>query len=335
MSKVSIALCTYNGAEFLPEQLESILEQTRPPDELVVGDDCSTDETLNILENFATRAPFPVNIKVNPQNLGSTKNFEQTILRCRGEIIFLSDQDDVWLPSKIEKMVAVLEEKEEVGFVFTNAVLVDEKLQPLSINLWEITFTPDEQMEARAGRMLEVLLRRNVVTGATMAFRAQFRQSFTPMPLHIPNVFHDAWIALVIAAQSNAEFANEIFIKYRQHTRQQLGIERRLARNRSEQTIAYKKSSDFYRTELKRLSVIFEVLKEIPFFFQHQSTIITALDKTRRETEQIILHYEARARLPANLVKRVAPVLTEVLSGRYRRFSKGWMSAAKDLFGNL
>ncbi len=339
MNKISIALCTYNGAKFLQQQLESILDQTRLPDELVVGDDCSRDETPDIVKNFAARAPFPVHLQTNPQNLGSTKNFEQTILRCSGDIIFLSDQDDIWLPLKIEKTASILEEKKEVGFVFTDAALVDENLEPLDINLWEISFTKEEQTAALAGQMLEVLLHRNVVTGATMAFRRKFCQSLLPLPVHVPNVIHDAWIALVIAAQAEAEFINEPLIKYRQHSGQQLGIDWRQAREQSEndedRTVAYTKSINFYRTELKRLLTLLEVLSKTTVFFPHRLIIDATLKETLKETEEIVAHYEARVGLPASRVQRAAPIFNEVLSGRYHRFSRGWASAAKDLFGDL
>ena len=91
--KVSIALCTYNGSEFLGEQLASFLTQTRLPDEIVVCDDCSLDSTVQILDDFAAHAPFPVRIYRNEKNLRSTKNFEQAIDLCEGDIILLADQE--------------------------------------------------------------------------------------------------------------------------------------------------------------------------------------------------------------------------------------------------
>ena len=92
-------MCTFNGAEFLPAQLESILAQTRPPDEIVVCDDASTDETTGILRSFAADS---VKLKFNQQNVGSVKNFEQAISLCTGDVIALSDQDDVWREDKLE-----------------------------------------------------------------------------------------------------------------------------------------------------------------------------------------------------------------------------------------
>ncbi|HEY2971172.1 MAG TPA: glycosyltransferase, partial [Pyrinomonadaceae bacterium] len=102
--KISVAMCTYNGAPYLREQLNSIAAQTRPPDELVVCDDVSADLTCEIVTSFAASVHFPVRLYVNEQNLGSTKNFERAIGLCEGDIIARSDQDDVWLPEKLRRI---------------------------------------------------------------------------------------------------------------------------------------------------------------------------------------------------------------------------------------
>ena len=94
---LSVAMCTYNGSRHLSEQLESIGTQTRLPDELVICDDCSSDDTIRIIERFSASAPFAVRLEINTQNLGSTKNFEKAIRLCQGDLIALADQDDVWL----------------------------------------------------------------------------------------------------------------------------------------------------------------------------------------------------------------------------------------------
>ncbi len=102
--KVSIAMCTYNGQRFLAQQLQSFLDQTVQPDELVVCDDVSSDDSVAVVEAFAARAPFAVRVFRNPQNLGYIRNFEQAIAQCTGDLVFLCDQDDVWDPHKIEKL---------------------------------------------------------------------------------------------------------------------------------------------------------------------------------------------------------------------------------------
>jgi glycosyltransferase involved in cell wall biosynthesis len=99
---VSVALCTYNGARFLDEQLASLAAQTWRPLELVVCDDRSTDSTLAILAKFASTASFPVRIVQNGAWLGYKSNFKKAACLCQGELITFCDQDDIWLPTKLE-----------------------------------------------------------------------------------------------------------------------------------------------------------------------------------------------------------------------------------------
>src|ERR671918_1535646 len=126
--KISVAMCTYNGAEYLPAQLESILAQSRPPDEIVVCDDCSTDQTPALLEQFKPESPIPIIIKINKQNLGSVKNFEQTVSMCTGDVVALSDQDDVWRKDKLQLFDDAFRKNPTAGLVFSDAEIVGENL---------------------------------------------------------------------------------------------------------------------------------------------------------------------------------------------------------------
>ncbi len=319
--KISIALCTYNGEKFLNEQLESFLVQTRLPDELIVGDDRSNDATVRLIEDFAKTSPFSVHLKINEKNLGSTKNFEQTILRCSGDLIFLSDQDDVWQNNKIEKIVNVFVENKEVGMVFTNAEIVDENLNSVGQDLWHFTF-PNER---RNVNLFDNLLRQNVVTGATMAFKSNFCNEFSPIPFDIPNAIHDAWISLVIAANADVKFIDENLVKYRQHSNQQLGINLNDKGN-------YAKSIVYNQNEILRLQKMREIFCTNSAFSHLEK--VDAIEKFIIEKREIIKHYEARMNLNNNRLSRILPILRELKSGRYARFSKGFLSAAKDLFEN-
>lgn len=111
---VSVALATYNGARFLQQQLESLRAQTLRPCELVVGDDGSSDATADIVQAFAATAPFPVRLVVNVTNLHFGENFLRTAARCRGRYVAFCDQDDVWLPEKLERSVAAMEAEDAV-----------------------------------------------------------------------------------------------------------------------------------------------------------------------------------------------------------------------------
>lgn len=137
-SKISIALCTYNGERFLPEQLKSFENQTRLPDEVVVGDDCSTDGTWEILVAWEKTVPFDVKLVRNEKNLGYEKNFEQTMLRCSGDLLFPADQDDVWLPEKLAEMERAFDENPDVGVVYCGRTLIDQFGNPMSEHVTEL-----------------------------------------------------------------------------------------------------------------------------------------------------------------------------------------------------
>lgn len=220
---ISVAMCTYNGSQFLPEQLASIARQTRMPDELVVCDDGSVDCTIEILRAFANSVSFPVRIFCNDTNLGSTKNFEKAIGLCVGDLIALCDQDDIWMPEKLAYQVQMMESDSELGGVFSDAELVNDQSRLLGTRLWDgFRFTPREQKRFRNGEEIPVLLRWNVVTGATLIFRADLRQKFAP----IPTCWHqDGWITWMIVLYSKLRFIEEPLIHYRIHANQQVGVE--------------------------------------------------------------------------------------------------------------
>src|SRR6185369_3346625 len=221
--KISVAMCTYNGAEFLPAQLQSILAQSRPPDEIVICDDRSTDNTLTLLENFKNESPIPVTLHINDHNLGSVRNFERAITLCTGDVIALSDQDDVWRSDKLYLFETVLNNSPAAGMVFSDAAIVDEKLNPLNRRMWdEVGFDAHKRKLVKSGRALEVLITGWTVTGATMAFRSRFVKLSLPIPDEIAMI-HDGWIALTIAAVADVVAVDKPLIQYRQHAQQQIG----------------------------------------------------------------------------------------------------------------
>src|SRR6185503_4562112 len=214
--KISLALCTFNGARYLASQLESIVTQTRPPDELIVCDDQSSDHTREIIQAFASSASFPVRLYVNDKQLGVRKNFERAISLCSGDVIALCDQDDIWHPEKLQLAEAVFLSSSDVGLVFSDAELVDDKLRAEDCNLWQVIgFDARKKRRIAEGKTLEVLLGMNVVTGATMTFKVEFRDLILPIPPE--GLYHDGWIALIIAAVAQLAFIDRPFIKYRQH----------------------------------------------------------------------------------------------------------------------
>jgi glycosyltransferase involved in cell wall biosynthesis len=219
-STVSVAMCCYNMAAFVEEQLDSIARQTRLPDELVVCDDGSQDGSMDILRAFAAKAPFQVTVVQNEEQLGCNQNFEKAISLCRGDIIFLSDHDDVWRPHKIQLILDLMQDS-SVGAAFGNAAVVGADLAPLGFTLWDTcNFNPERRVRFAAGQQFPELIANNVIQGAAAAFRSSFRSSFRPIPPEWP---HDYWIALIVSALSRIEFTEQLVLDYRQHGANLLG----------------------------------------------------------------------------------------------------------------
>jgi len=316
-ARLSVAMATYNGAEFLSAQLASIAAQSRPPDELVVRDDGSTDATRRVIEAFAEAAPFRVELAVNARNLGSTATFERAVAACRGDVIALADQDDVWRPGKLARLLDALERRPDAALVFSDADLVDAAQRPLGPTLWErVLFTPRLQRRVARGEALEVLLRYPVVTGTTVAFRASLRERALPIP---PVWVHDGWLACVAAVQGGVVAVPDRLVLYRRHDRQQIGAPRALWR---EVVARARRERPAGRETPAQYTLLRERLTRDP--------PLAGADVLRRLDEKIA-HLEARAALPASLVRRIPVVARELLRGRYARCSHGARSVANDL----
>jgi len=317
-AKFSVAMCTYNGARFVAEQLASIAAQTRPPDELVVCDDCSTDATIECVREFARTAPFPVRVFENEKNIGSTKNFERAVELCDGDFIAFADQDDVWLPEKLRRLEEILA-NESTALAFTDGDVVDESLRPLGQRVWQtIRFGEEEQRSFREGRAFAVLLDHNVVTGAALALKAEFKKLILPFPNDLTHdgipVIHDWWTALLIAAVGDVVFVSEPLFKYRQHAGQQMGV----MSKHDEHATSFRRNT--FSADVKYIRAILERLSGVE---EVRANVILDL-------EARLTHLETRAAMPERRSQRIAPVLRELFARRYHLYSNGLASAAKD-----
>ena len=328
-NKISIALCTYNGAKFLAAQLESYLRQYRMPDEVVISDDFSGDETLSIIERFAMSAPFPVNLKVNESTLGSTRNFEETIRRCSGDLIFLSDQDDIWMPEKIERVEQAFIRSKSTGLVFTDAELVDDQAVPLGGKLWDYTFPKKLRKGVIADEFYRLLLQGNVVTGATAAFRSSFARDCSPTPVHIPDLIHDGWLALVISLSSEIGYIDAPLIQYRQHSGQQLGVNWNIDASGSRRE-RFSKGKELCTRQLIKLKIIRNSLNDFSALAR-DGKIESVLPDVERNIKEHIIHLENRLKLSSKAFGRIPLIVTELASGRYHKFSNGFLSLVKDV----
>jgi glycosyltransferase involved in cell wall biosynthesis len=329
MSKsLSVAMCTYNGAAYLRQQLDSIAAQTRPPDELVLCDDRSTDETVRIVEEFAAAAPFPVRLYVNERNLGVAHNFEKAVGLCEGELIALADQDDVWLPFKLARIAAEFELHPRVGLVFSDAELVDERLRPLGTTLWKTRrFDLRSQRLVRAGRALDVILPCWTVAGTTMAFRSKYRDLILDIPDNI-KLIHDGWIALVIAAVAEVACLDEPLIKYRQHSEQLVGALKFVPTDPVSETKSGRFIATLYRTN-NYVSLIERGLRLRQRLAERCGSF--GCDADLEKLDDRLAHLQARADVSSYTFHRLHHVLRELFSGRYHRYSNGVYSALRDV----
>ncbi len=318
--KVSIALATYNGERYLQEQLNSFLHQTRLPDEIIACDDCSTDRTMDILESFAKSAPFAVHIYRNAMNLGYTKNFERAISLCSGDVIFLSDQDDVWFPEKIEVVLNTFRSKKGALVVINDAVLTDEHLNSSKLTVIDQTLS--------AGFTTE-----NFIQGSCTAFKAELLSFVLPI-LH-DYLSHDSWIhKLSITLKSRIVISQPLQF-YRRHgentsnwfvnrTERVTVFDKIRHYNKGDSNIACMQRMEVLRILYERLSNNRdEVIEIIGSDFELDGI----LSNIKREQNAI----ERRLTL-LNKKRFSRPFLawSMFLNGDYRYFS-GWMSFVKDL----
>ncbi|QQQ27502.1 glycosyltransferase family 2 protein [Chryseobacterium indoltheticum] len=222
MTKISVALCTYNGEKFIREQIDSILDQSLKVDEIVVCDDGSTDQTKNILAEYEQKFPNIFKIHLNEKNLRSVKNFEKAISICTGEIIFLSDQDDVWGKDKVKIFANFFENNKNIDVVCSNGFIIDENtVQKKHYTVWDVPkFLSESKKEINYFKIFATI--GNFATGASMAIRKSFTNQVLPFPT-VEGLHHDEWIALVSAEQKKFAFLNDKLFSYRIHSEQQVG----------------------------------------------------------------------------------------------------------------
>ncbi|QDU94631.1 glycosyltransferase family 2 protein [Lignipirellula cremea] len=319
--RISIVMATYQGAAYLGPQLESLLQQSRLPDELVVSDDASTDGTVALLEAFAAEAPFPVRLLRQNVNRGSTVNFGQGLAAAEGDLIFLADQDDVWRPEKLAVIEQRFREEPSLECVFSDADLCGPQLEPWGESLWDgVGFSPREKDQVKAGLAFDVLLRHNVATGATMAFRSQRLYWLLPIG---DGWVHDGWIALLLAAVGPVEALPERLIGYRQHAGQQIGARRQSLF--AQWTAAKRLPAEHF----ERIAGAFE---------QARQRLQAAPGDDARRAGQLhglqgkIDHYQAKAAMRRSRALRFPQVARQWFHGAYGRYSQGWKSLAQDLF---
>lgn len=202
--RVSVAMAVYNGEKYIQEQVDSILGQLGPQDELIISYDRSTDNTKKIIDEYAQN-DSRVRVIEN-ENPGVQNNFNNAVMECRGEYIFLSDQDDLWLEGKIECVLSAFR-KTGAALVVHDGYFTDEFLEPFGQTIFEVYGTNDNPI-------------RNIIKctywGCCMAFRADMREIICPFP-NRHKVGHDLWLGVLAGMHGKIARVNICLIKHRIH----------------------------------------------------------------------------------------------------------------------
>ena len=220
--KVSVALCTYNGAPFLLEQLHSIAGQTLKAAEIIVCDDASSDNTAEMIKHFAASCAIPVRLFENASNIGVMANYSKAVELCRGSYIALCDQDDVWIPGKLEQSVEAMagavgkHGKDMPLLVHTDLTLVNERGEVIASS-----FLKYQRLVHLEEDPLKRLITQNYVTGSTILINRPLAREALPVPKGA--IMHDWWLALVAAAVGKIMFVPRPTVLYRQHGGNQMG----------------------------------------------------------------------------------------------------------------
>ena len=219
--QIDILLATYNGEKYVKEQIESILNQNYKNIRLIISDDCSKDGTRKILKQYENNER--VEIHLQEKNLGYIRNFEYLLKQVKNDLYMLSDQDDVWLPEKVEKTLNVLKQN-DADMVFGDLEVVDENLNTVYPSFNDFMLLNRKIKKEINSYKLNYLY--NCVTGCTLLSKKKFIKDILPVPYKSKYVAHDHWMALMVSLKGKMVYMPEKYIKYRQHGNNQIGTEK-------------------------------------------------------------------------------------------------------------
>jgi len=317
-----IAMCTCNGMPYLPQQLDSLLQQDRLPDQIAIHDDASDDGSWEYLQQWAARQSIDVKLVRNEPRLGVVRNFEAAVQSLQTDLIFLCDQDDVWLPFKISLLSQQFEQDPALTLLHSDARLVDAQGVDMQASLFQsLGLSEEERGWVAQGRALDVLCRRNIVTGAAAVFRRDLLSLALPFS---PDWVHDEWLAILAAAKGKMRSEPSSTVQYREHGRNAIGMEAPgLARlvKRFRFVMALPES----KFQLLRLTRVEQLKARLEREGSLNPDLAAMLSDWLRFAR-------FRAGLSRYLPLRILAVLRHaVITSDYRRFGRGPLSALRDV----
>lgn len=225
---ISIVIATYNGERYIEKQLNSLRMQTLPADEVVIIDDCSTDNTATVVSNYIEAHRLESwNFSKNASNRGYKKNFYDGIKKVSGDIVFLCDQDDEWCLTKIQLMVSIMSDNPDILALNSGVSLIDGESRTIKTvndrNYYNCNFLySKEPIERITYFNFAYLIKHNISPGCTMAIRKEIQEAF--LETYNSKLPHDWHLNMIAAAKNGCAFVNEVLIHYRRHNNNAIGI---------------------------------------------------------------------------------------------------------------
>lgn len=308
---ISVVLCTYNGEKYIKKQIDSILTQSLGPDEIIICDDNSTDHTCDLIKRYDDKR---IKLYRNKTNLGVTANFENGLKYCKGDYIFLSDQDDVWDKNKVEQIVAILDSNKGVNLVFTDADLIDENDMQIGKTLWDsIGFNQEKNFKNE----LVGFLGKRYVTGATVAIKRNLLEVAIPIP---EGWIHDAWLAICASLSSGIYCYDYKSIAYRQHSDNVIGCKKKsIVEKIKERVSGLSVRRDEYNM-LRRFETFYERFEE-QLSYEEKKEVISCIEFWKAVNR---IHDQS-------IVAGVITIIINTFNGGYRKYYTGLNAAVGDL----
>ena len=310
---ISVVIATFNGKKYILEQLNSIENQIIKPDEVIISDDCSTDDTLEIIKNFSVKSKLNIVVLNNSDRLGYGRNFERGLLHCKGEYIFFSDQDDVWMPNKISFMYNLATENPNLLCFLNNALIVDSYLKSLD-NITKI------------GQIKKLgLSKKSFVMGACCLIRREILNITLPFPVHVKS--HDNWIVEISNDLNLCYITEKVLQLYRRHGNN----ESNALFNSSKKISIFNKLDFIKKIKLNRINLsskrITNLILKIDYLVSKKQTkLINIL------ISSLSVELDFNFQRLQNLTKKNLFKLTkDLIHGNYNKFMSGFKSYLLDI----
>lgn len=219
---LDILMAVYNNAEYIGEQLQSLIKQSHPHFHIIARDDCSSDNSVAIIQAFSAKYPGKITLIEGKKNLGARGNFAALLLESRADYLMFCDADDVWLSMKVEESLSLIQKNEKIYgketplLVHSDLTVVDKHLNTLSPSFWHYS-----KLNPKLGNQLNRLLPQNVITGCTILMNRSLAELAKPIPNEA--IMHDWWIGLVAAALGHIDYLKKPTLLYRQHGKNDTG----------------------------------------------------------------------------------------------------------------